>query len=118
MAPPSLANEPVAGVNVIALPQSPLRMQELGGLPLVLMPVEYCLRKLMEAECAEAQIEAYVVLELNNSEGIDPNRAFSRSLQVLRPFDKMHVHCIGPANFANRFHTPYSSRNPWVRKSR
>jgi hypothetical protein len=39
-------------------------------------------------------------------------------LQVLRPFDKMRVHCIGPANFANRFHTPYSSRNPWVRKSR
>jgi hypothetical protein len=33
-------------------------MQDLGGLPLVLMLVEYCLRKMMEAECAAAQIEA------------------------------------------------------------
>jgi hypothetical protein len=30
-------------------------MQDLGGLSLVLMPVEYCLQKMMEAECAEAQ---------------------------------------------------------------
>src|SRR3990172_7712354 len=58
MNPPSLANEPVAGVIVIALPQSPLRMQDLGGRPLILMPVEFCLRKMMEVEYAETQSEA------------------------------------------------------------
>jgi len=55
MAPPSLANELVAEVNVITLPHSSSRMQDLDGLPLVLMPVEYCLQKMMTAECAEAQ---------------------------------------------------------------
>jgi hypothetical protein len=58
MAHPSLANEPGAYVYVIALPQSRLQMQDLGGLPLVFMPVEYCPRKMVEAECAETQINA------------------------------------------------------------
>jgi len=49
MRTPSFANEPVVGVNVIALPQSRLRMQDLDGLPLILMPVEYCLWKMVEA---------------------------------------------------------------------
>jgi hypothetical protein len=51
---------------VIALPQSRLQMQDLGGLPLVLMPVEYCLRKMVEAECAKAQIKTQVVLEMTS----------------------------------------------------
>ena len=45
-------------------------MQDLGGLPLVLMLAEYCLRKMMDAECAAAQIEAYVVREINFPVGI------------------------------------------------
>jgi len=51
---------------VIVLPQSRLQMQDLGGLPLVLMPVEYCLRKMVEAECAKAQIKTQVVLEMTS----------------------------------------------------
>jgi DNA-binding transcriptional LysR family regulator len=34
------------------------------------MPVEYCLRKMVEAECAEAQIKTQVVLEMTSPEGI------------------------------------------------
>ena len=71
MAPPSLANEPVAGVNVIALPQSRSQMQDLGGLPLVVLPVEYCLWKMMKAECAEApQNKIYAMIEITSPEGI------------------------------------------------
>jgi hypothetical protein len=32
-------------------------MQDLDGLLFVLMPAEYCLRKIVEAECAEAHIK-------------------------------------------------------------
>lgn len=70
MAHPSLANEPVAYVYVIALPQSRLQMQDLGGLPLVRMPVDYCLQKLVEAECADAQIKTQVVLKMTSPDGI------------------------------------------------
>ncbi|HJT22107.1 MAG TPA: LysR substrate-binding domain-containing protein [Nitrospira sp.] len=47
-----------------------IRMQELGGLPLVLMPADYCLRKMVEAECAKARVETDVVLEMTSPEGI------------------------------------------------
>ncbi|HEY6084341.1 MAG TPA: LysR substrate-binding domain-containing protein [Nitrospira sp.] len=47
-----------------------LRMQELGGLPLVLMPSDYCLRKMVEAECARARVQTQVVLEMTSPEGI------------------------------------------------
>lgn len=47
-----------------------LRMQDLAGLPLVLMPVDYCLRKMVEAECAEARVQPQVVLEMTSPEGI------------------------------------------------
>jgi len=47
-----------------------LHMRELAGLPLVLMPVDYCLRKMVEAECAEARIQPQVVLEMTSPEGI------------------------------------------------
>lgn len=45
-------------------------MQDLGGFPLILMPIEYCLRKLLEAACTEAQIETQVVIEMTSPEGI------------------------------------------------
>jgi DNA-binding transcriptional LysR family regulator len=69
MTPPSFTNEPVAYVYVIALPQSRLQMQDLGGLPLVLMPVDYCLRNMVEVECAEVQIKTQVVIEMPSPEG-------------------------------------------------
>ncbi len=45
-------------------------MQDLGELPLILMPVEYCLRRIVETECAEAQINTQVVLEMHFPLGI------------------------------------------------
>ena len=40
-------------------------MLDLGELPLLLMPVGYCLRRMVETECSEAQIKTHVVLEMN-----------------------------------------------------
>ena len=50
--------------------QSRLRMKDLGGLPLVLMPADYCLRKMVEAECAQARVSPQVVIEMTSPEGI------------------------------------------------
>ena len=52
------------------IPQSRLRMKDLGGFPLVLMPVDYCLRKMVEEECAQARVSPQVVLEMSSPEGI------------------------------------------------
>jgi len=46
------------------------RMQDLAPLPLVLMPVDYCLRKMVEAECAKAGVHPNVVLEMSSPDGI------------------------------------------------
>ena len=69
MAPLSLAKEPFAGVNVIALPQSRLRSR-ISEASDRTQPVDYCLWKMVEAECAEAQIKTQVVLEMNFPLGI------------------------------------------------
>jgi LysR family transcriptional regulator, cyn operon transcriptional activator len=47
-----------------------LRMRELAGLPLVLLPSDYCLRKMIEAECAAAGIRPEVSVEMTSPEGI------------------------------------------------
>ena len=43
------------------------RIQDLARLPLVLMPVDYCLRKMVEAECAKAGVHPQVVGEFDDS---------------------------------------------------
>lgn len=60
-----------------------LHMQELAGLPLVLMPVDYCLRKMVEAECAEARVQPQVVLEMTSPEGILQAVAGGAGLTIL-----------------------------------
>lgn len=45
-------------------------MRDLAGLPLVLMPVDYCLRKMVEAGFAEARVQPQVVLEMTSPDGI------------------------------------------------
>jgi len=47
-----------------------LRMQDLAPLPLVLMPIDYCLRKMVETECAKAGVHPNVVLEMSSPDGI------------------------------------------------
>jgi LysR family cyn operon transcriptional activator len=47
-----------------------LRLRELGDLPMILMPADYCLRKMIEAECAEAGVRPQVAVEMTSPEGI------------------------------------------------
>jgi LysR family transcriptional regulator, cyn operon transcriptional activator len=47
-----------------------LRMQDLATLPLILMPTDYCLRRMVEGECAKAGIHPQVSLEMSSPEGI------------------------------------------------
>lgn len=65
------------------LPKSRLRMQGLGEFPLILMPVDYCLRKMVEAECAEAQVKTQVVVEMTSPEGILQAIAEGAGLTIL-----------------------------------
>ena len=102
------------------LPQSRLRMQDLGELPLVLMPVDYCLRKMVEAECAEAQIKTQVVLEMTSPEGILQAvaegvgltilpelyvrlRLVGSGLRIIDLYDPVPRHPVGLAYRANRY---------------
>jgi len=73
---------------LVALSHSPikksrLRMQDLAGLPLVLTPVDYCLRKMVEAECTEARVQPQVVLEVTSPEGILQAVARGAGLTIL-----------------------------------
>lgn len=63
--------------------KSRLRMQELGGLPLVLMPADYCLRKMIEGERAQVGVHPHVVLEMSSPEGILNAVAEGAGLTVL-----------------------------------
>ncbi len=46
------------------------KMCELASLPLVLMPADYCLRRMVEAECAEAGVRPQVSVEMTSPDGI------------------------------------------------
>lgn len=65
------------------LTQARLRMKDLGGLPLVLMPADYCLRKMVEEECAQARVTTQVVLEMTSPEGILQAVAEGAGLTIL-----------------------------------
>lgn len=47
-----------------------VRMRELAKLPLVLMPADYCLRKMVEAECKLAGVRPQVSVEMTSPDGI------------------------------------------------
>ena len=102
------------------LRQSRLRMKDLGGLPLVLMPADYCLRKMVEAECAEAQVKTDVVLEMTSPEGILQAVAEGAGLTILPElyvklrspgarfrlielYDPVPRHSVGLVSLANRY---------------
>jgi DNA-binding transcriptional LysR family regulator len=53
-----------------ALSSSRLRMRELAKLPLVLMPADYCLRKMIDAECRQAGVRPQVSVEMTSPDGI------------------------------------------------
>ncbi len=97
-----------------------LRMQDLVGLPLVLMPADYCLRKMIEGECAEAGIQPEVVLEMTSPEGILQAvaggagftilpelyvrlRLPGKDLQVIDLYGPTPRHSVGLAFLTNRY---------------
>ena len=47
-----------------------IRMRDLATLPLVLLPNDYCLRKMIEAECALVGVRPQVSVEMTSPEGI------------------------------------------------
>jgi LysR family transcriptional regulator, cyn operon transcriptional activator len=102
------------------LRQSRLRMRDLGGLPLVLMPADYCLRKMVEAECTAAQVKTDVVLEMTSPEGILQAVAEGAGLTILPElyvrlrspgatfrlielYDPVPRHTVGLVSLANRY---------------
>jgi LysR family transcriptional regulator, cyn operon transcriptional activator len=102
------------------LRQSRLRMKDLAGLPLVLMPADYCLRKMVEAECTEAHVKTQVVLEMTAPEGILQAVAEGAGLTILPElyvrlrspgarfriielYDPVPRHSVGVVFLANRY---------------
>lgn len=47
-----------------------VRVRELAHLPLILMPADYCLRRMIEAECARAGVQPQVLTEMTAPDGI------------------------------------------------
>jgi len=100
--------------------KSRTRMQDLARLPLVLMPVDYCLRKMVEAECAKAGVYPQVVLEMSSPEGILQavaegtgatilpelyvrSRLPATQLQVIDLYDPTPCHTVGLAYLTKRY---------------
>jgi len=95
------------------------RMRDLARLPLILMPVDYCLRKMVEAECAKAGVHPQVVLEMSSPEGILQaveegtgatilpelfvrSRRPGPALQVIDLYDPTPRHAVGLAYLTKR----------------
>ncbi len=110
------------------LPQFRMRMQDLGGLRLVLISVDYCLRKMMETECVEAQIKTQVVLEMTSPEGILQAvaegarltmlpehyvrlRLAGSGLRIINLCDPVPRHSVGLAYLANRRYHNIATRD-------
>lgn len=96
-----------------------LRMRELASLPLVLMPADYCLRKMVEHECRLAGVTPTVSVEMTSPEGIIEaimhgagwsilpefyvrHRVTARALRIVRLYDPVPRHPIGLVHVANR----------------
>lgn len=96
------------------------RMQDLAPVPLILMPVDYCLRKMVEAECAQAGVHPQVVLEMTSPEGILQavaagtgatilpelyvrSRLPGAELQLIDLYDPTPRHAVGLAYLTKRY---------------
>jgi len=85
-----------------------------------LMPADYCLRKMVEAECAKAGVHPQVVLEMSSPEGILQavaegtgatilpelyvrSRLPATRLQVIDLYDPTPCHTVGLAYLTKRY---------------
>lgn len=96
-----------------------VRMRELADLPLVLMPADYCLRKMIETECAKAGVQPKVSVEMTSPEGILEavkegagltilpelyvrGRLGNGSLRVIELYDPSPRHPVGLVSLSGR----------------
>jgi LysR family transcriptional regulator, cyn operon transcriptional activator len=96
-----------------------LRMRELANLPLVLLPGDYCLRKMIEAECAAVGVRPQVSVEMTSPEGILEavkqgagltilpelyvrHRLRGTGLRVIELYDPIPRHEVGVVSLAHR----------------
>jgi LysR family cyn operon transcriptional activator len=96
-----------------------LRMRDLATLPLVLLPSDYCLRKMIEAECADVGVRPQVSVEMASPEGILEavkqgagmtilpelfvrHRIRGTVLRVIELYDPVPRHDVGVASLAHR----------------
>lgn len=96
-----------------------IRMRELAKLPLVLLPADYCLRRMVEAECAAVGVKPLVSVEMTSPEGILEavkqgagltvlpdlyvrQRLRGTGLRTIELYDPVPRHSIGIASLANR----------------
>lgn len=99
------------------------KMSNLANLPLVLMPTDYCLRKMIESACAHVGIHPNVSIEMSAPEGIlevvaqgagwtilpelyvrHANKDLG--LQVVKLYDPVPRHAVGFASLAHRYLGP------------
>jgi len=88
-------------------------------LPLVLLPSDYCLRKMIEAECADAGVRPQVSVEMTSPEGILEavkegagltilpelfvrHRIRGSMLRVIELYDPVPRHDVGVISLAHR----------------
>lgn len=96
-----------------------VRMREVGALPLILMPADYCLRKMIEAECAKVGVRPHVSIEMTSPEGILEavnqgagwtilpelyvrHRLAGHVLRVVELYDPVPRHPVGLAHLKKR----------------
>ena len=96
-----------------------IRMRDLATLPLVLLPSDYCLRKMIEAECADAGVRPQVSVEMTSPEGILEavkegagltilpelfvrHRIRGSMLRVIELYDPVPRHDVGVASLVHR----------------
>ena len=103
----------------IGLTAKRIRMRDLATLPLVLLPNDYCLRKMIEAECALVGVRPQVSVEMTSPEGILEavkqgvgltilpelfvrHRIGGSLLRVIELYDPVPRHDVGVVSLAHR----------------
>lgn len=75
----------VAPTRDRALPRR-VRLRELAHLPLILMPADYCLRRMIEAECSRVGVQPQVLTEMTAPDGILEAVRHGAGLTILPEF--------------------------------
>ena len=94
-------------------------MRQLSTLPLILLPSDYCLRKMIEAQCADVGVRPQVSVEMTSPEGILEavkqgagltilpelyvgHRLRGTGLRVIELYDPVPRHDVGVVSLAHR----------------